>query len=135
MDLLRILLVERDDDLRRALLTYLNDQPDFTVVGVARNGADALTLLEKRGVDLIVTGLLMPIMDGLMMLERMKSLGFPSRLKVVVLSSLATKALRERAYDLGAACYLVKPVKPAQLCACIRKCFATACCANDIQLK
>lgn len=123
MKQLNILLVEHSGDLRRWMAAYLNDQPDFSVAGEASNGSDALRLLEIKEIDLIITEILMPVMDGLAMLERLRGMRLKPMPKVIVLSALARQAVRDRAYELGAGFYLVKPMKAELLCACIRKCF------------
>jgi two-component system response regulator (stage 0 sporulation protein A) len=128
MEQLNILLVEHNDDLRRWMTAYLNEQPDFTVNGEASNGLEALPLLETNAIDLIVTCILMPVMDGLAMLERIQEMHLEPKPKVIVLSSLARQALMDRACALGAGFYLVKPVDPELLCRCIRKCFSMTYC-------
>jgi CheY-like chemotaxis protein len=87
---------------------------DVTVVG---DGETALELLRREGKyaaaprpDLILLDLRLPRMDGLEFLARVKAEPKLKRLPVIVLTSSQAEADVARAYDLGAACYVTKPM-------------------------
>lgn len=112
-----ILLVEDDpldvENLQRALALLEIGNP----VRTARNGKEALDLLRARPVDgsfvpgLILLDLGMPIMGGLELLEALKADARLRTIPAVVLSGSNRDAERRQAYELGAAGYVVKPIR------------------------
>lgn len=99
----RVLVVDDDPDIRDLLVAVLKD--DGYEAESARNGREALDLLERWPADLVVLDLMMPVMDGWTFAERLreKKLAVP----IVVLSA-ATDVTRH-AQRLGAADVVTKP--------------------------
>jgi CheY-like chemotaxis protein len=86
----------------------------------AANGHDALSrLAAEPALDLVMTDLYMPVLDGFTLLERMKAEGALRRIPVVVISAGASDA-RVRALELGADVYLQKPVQLPDVVAAVR---------------
>jgi len=114
----RVLLVDDNDaDIaltRTFLLEEARLQCDFSV---ARSGREALATLYDRGcaVDLMLLDINMPEMDGFEVLEEMGRAPGPGRPVVVMCTGSTYDKDMERARDLGAAGYLVKPVTLEQL--------------------
>ena len=113
--MLRILLVEDDDDIRAALSRALSGQ-GVTVAAVAR-GADALGRLAEFAPDAVILDLGLPDLDGSDVLAMIRSLG-----DTPVLVATARDDEREivRLLDAGADDYLVKPFSAAQVLARVR---------------
>ena len=115
----RILLVDDEPDFARGLARLLSARfPEITVDAV-HNGAAALEILAQHSVQLMVTDLRMPEMNGLQLLT--KALHQQSDLSVVVLSAYgsietAVESLRAGAYD-----FLTKPIEPDQLFRVVEK--------------
>ncbi len=87
----------------------------------ARDGVEALELLQgATDVRLVVCDVNMPRMDGLQLLERMRENPQPGP-HVVMLTTEAETKLVERARQLGARGWLIKPVRPDLLAATARK--------------
>ncbi len=85
----------------------------------ANNGLDALDIVSNQSdLDLIITDLNMPHMDGFAFLERMKKL-LPQK-KVVVLSAYFDPSSKKRAYDLGVVEFVTKPINFTDLIRCIK---------------
>ena len=78
-------------------------------VDAATDGADALTYLDKAFYDVIVTDLEMPIMHGYELLENVRKLRGDDRTIVFVLTSRATEKHKEKAFQMGADGFIVKP--------------------------
>lgn len=103
----RILLVEDDREIRM-LLDYLLT-PDYVLVH-CENGSEALAHLEAGfWPDLILTDLMMPILDGYQLLDRIKAHPLWYAIPVVVLTARAGESDRLRALKLGVDDYLLKP--------------------------
>jgi two-component system response regulator NreC len=106
------------DGLRK----LLEGVKDMECVGVAANGVDALYLLEHIHVDVLVTDLDMPEMDGTQLIERARTKH--ADVRVVVLSMHDEPALVKRAMDVGADGYLVKSAGRDELVLAIRNVIA-----------
>ncbi|NOZ55795.1 MAG: sigma-54-dependent Fis family transcriptional regulator [Calditrichaeota bacterium] len=107
----RVLVVDDEEDILQ-LFTELLQRWGYEPV-TARNGVEALDKFRSQQIDLIVSDLKMPEMDGLELLQHIRSID--SRVPVLVLTGYPTvetavKAIQEGAYD-----YLMKPVNPEEL--------------------
>lgn len=115
----RILVVEDDEDMGENLqriLTLAGYQ-----VHLARDGAEAITVLQTQPFHLVLTDLLMPRMGGLELLGEIRRLG-PS-LPVVFLSAFGKQATFAKAMDLGAAGFVTKPFHANSLLEVIQQVF------------
>lgn len=78
----------------------------------ACDGEDALSVLRRQPVDLIISDINMPRMDGETLLREISADPELSRIPVVIVSSDATESRASRLMELGASAYLVKPFQP-----------------------
>ena len=81
----------------------------------AGHGAEALAVLERAWVDLIFTGISMPIMDGEELVDRLAASGTIEHLPVVIVSSAASEPRIRRLKDKGVRGFIRKPVTPEQI--------------------
>jgi two-component system chemotaxis response regulator CheY len=81
----------------------------------ARNGEEAWQILQHVPVDLIVTDLNMPVLDGWMLLERIKTTAAVSSTPVIVVTSSTNAAQEAELISLGASAVMGKPVSPAEV--------------------
>ena len=102
----KILLVE-DDVFMLQLLSDKLRKSGFDV-SVAGDGEECLKTLQSIKPDLVLLDIVMPKLDGLDVLRRMKSSPDLSSIPVIVLSNLGQKEEVERARDLGAKDYIIK---------------------------
>ena len=110
----RVLVVDDDPAIRELLVSVLSD--DGYQAESARNGRDALEVLERWPADVIVLDLMMPVMDGWTFAARMKE---KWSIPFVVLSA-ATDASRH-AEQMGAADVVAKPFDIDRLLPCIER--------------
>ena len=110
-----ILLVE-DDTTLSEMYTLKLSGAGYTVWH-ASNGQEGLALLEKNGASsLILLDVMMPVMDGFTMLERVKANDVWKKIPVVMLTNLGQGEDMERGKKLGAVDYWVKAnLTPAQV--------------------
>jgi DNA-binding response OmpR family regulator len=106
-----ILVVDDDHKILRLLRTTL--APEFQVVQAERGG-DALEIVERQRPDLVVLDIIMPGMDGLEVLKRIRDL---SGVPVILLTAKGTDSDKIAGLELGADDYLAKPFNPDELAA------------------
>ena len=104
----RILLVEDHRILREGLRAILNGQEDFTVVGEAADGGEAIRRAQELQPDLVVLDLSMPRMNGFNLTEKIRGDKKLAELPVVLVTALGSREDRERGIDVGANAYIVK---------------------------
>ena len=112
-----ILVVEDDAESRAAMLKVLENSDYRTME--ADNGQAALDLILESNVDVLVTDLRLPVMDGVELLKRAKAAD--QEIEVIMITGhgtveVAVEAIKEGAYD-----FITKPVKKAQLLHAIDK--------------
>ncbi|MCS7068005.1 MAG: response regulator transcription factor [Meiothermus sp.] len=117
---IRILLVDDHPVVRAGLSGLLSSQPDFEVVGEASNGLEALDLLEKQSLDVVLMDLRMPQMDGVSAIRQIRA-KFP-KVQVLVLTTYDTDSEIVRAVEAGATGYLLKDVPREELFRAVRLC-------------
>jgi two-component system, NtrC family, response regulator AtoC len=117
-----ILLVD-DDAAITTVLGSLLKQEGLSAL-VASSGNEALALLEKHPIDVVVTDLRMPGMDGMALLQRVVR-GWPD-VPVIVLSAHGTVALAVDAMKAGAADFLTKPFDRDEVLFVLKKALAGA---------
>ena len=118
MDRLRILLVDDHDLFRKGIARLIDSQPDFHVVGEARDGRDALAEAQKLDPEVILMDIEMPTWNGTEATRRIKS--EMARIHIVMLTVSDDDQNLFDAIRAGASGYLLKSVKPEELFRCLR---------------
>ena len=86
----------------------------------AYNAADALSFLEENTPDLILTDVMMPDIDGLTLIYKIRCASKSAAVPIIVFSAIATTSDREAAIDAGASAFLPKPFSSRELKEIIR---------------
>lgn len=102
------ILVVDDSGTVRKFVSVALEMQGFTVI-TACDGMDALEKLPEQHVDLVITDLNMPNMDGLELIRTLRQTDEYRELPVIVLSSLSDPVSKQSGYEAGAFSYLVKP--------------------------
>jgi DNA-binding NarL/FixJ family response regulator len=113
MEPLRILLVDDHLLFRKGLIRLLGAQPDFDVVGEARDGLEAIEKTRQLRPDLVLMDIRMPNCDGLEATRRIKA-QMPG-VHVVMLTVSDNEQDLARAVKYGADGYLLKDLQPEEL--------------------
>ena len=106
---MKILIADDNKDFSDILTEYISRQEDMEVVGVAPNGEVACELIQNTQPDIVILDVIMPYLDGIGVLERVRSLDIEKRPLFVMLSAVGQDKITERALSLGAEYYIVKP--------------------------
>ncbi len=114
----RILIVDSYPLFRSTLRTFLSQEPDFQIVGIAGNLRDAVWSVGSLDPDLVLTDLAMPDARGVEAVTGIKR-HYPD-VKVLVLSFHYEREFKQKCRDAGAAGYVVKDAIHEELCAGIR---------------
>ena len=117
--MIRVLIADDHHVVRRGLLFFLKTQKDIEVIGEAKNGVEAVTLVEQLKPDIVLMDLVMPEMDGIQATKRIKA-KWPS-VNVLMLTSFSDKDHVKPALDAGASGYQLKDIEPDDLVDSIRQ--------------
>lgn len=108
---MRILIVDNNVELCQILQQYLTSHDDFDVVGMAHDGEQAISDIQRLKPDLILLDITMPYLDGLGVLEALRSMELGKKPKVFVITAFGSDRLLSRLLALGADYFLVKPFR------------------------
>jgi len=115
---IRVLLADDHAVVRQGLRTFLDLQDDIEVVAEAGDGEAALDAAQRTDPDVILLDLVMPKLDGVGALKRLRER--ESRARIIVLTSFGDDDKLFAALRAGAAGYLLKDVQPPDLARAIR---------------
>lgn len=124
---IRILLADDHAVVRQGLAMFLALDPELEVIGQAENGAEALKMAHELKPDVVLMDLLMPVMDGITAIGRIRR-ELPDT-EVVAVTSVLEDASVVGAVRAGAIGYLLKDTQADELCRAIK-----AAAAGQVQL-
>ncbi len=113
------LLVVDDNEINRMLLERIFTKEGHAVA-LAADGHEALEYLKRERFDLVILDIMMPVMDGLTTLERIRSKQDTATLPVILVSAMSDTSDIVRGLELGANDYITKPVDMAVALARVR---------------
>jgi two-component system invasion response regulator UvrY len=114
----RVAVVDDHELVRIGLKQIIEAQPDFTWVGDAATGKDALEVLRSKPCDVLLLDLSLPDMSGLDVLRRIKS--HHETVATLVLSAFPEKQYGLNVLRAGASGFVTKTAAPDELCRAIR---------------
>lgn len=103
-----ILIVEDNPELLEIMKRLLTEKYN---VMTARNGQQALGIIQRRDTDIVITDVMMPVMDGMELTRQIKNSPDYAQLPVVMLTAKTTESDRNTGYECGADAYITKPFK------------------------
>lgn len=109
----KILIVD-DCGTTRKLLGFIVKERGYRIIG-ASNGLEALEMIAQNPVDLVLTDLNMPQMDGLELSRTIRSNDVYRELPIVMVTTEASEADRKIGLEAGVTTYLTKPISPQRL--------------------
>jgi DNA-binding NarL/FixJ family response regulator len=115
----RVAIADDNESVRVFLRMLVQAEPDFEFVGEAADGAEAVSLAERERPDLLILDIAMPGLDGLQVLERLRS-SCPE-VQIVVYSGSGATTLNDAVLELGAADCVKKGVSNEELIERLRR--------------
>ncbi len=106
---IKIVLADDNKDFCQVLKEYLSNEDDIEILGIAKDGIEALDLVKRTQPDLLVLDVIRPHLDGLGVIEKLNAMDIPKMPKIIVLSAVGQDKITQSAINLGADYYIVKP--------------------------
>ena len=113
-------LVVEDSPMMRQLVVFALGRLKNLSVTEADDGVDGLRKLASASYDIILTDINMPIMDGLKLIQRVRTDPKHKDTPIVVITTEGGKEDRERALRLGANAYITKPIPAPKVIATVK---------------
>ncbi|MCL6479688.1 MAG: sporulation transcription factor Spo0A [Peptococcaceae bacterium] len=118
---IKLVIADDNKEFCELLKEFINQQDDLILAGVANNGLEALELIEKHSPDIVVLDIIMPHLDGIGVLEKLATGCIANRPRVIMLTAFGQESVTQRAVELGADYYILKPFDFSVLAARIRQ--------------
>ncbi|TVY04467.1 sporulation transcription factor Spo0A [Cohnella terricola] len=111
MPRIEVFLADDNREFTNLLSEYIQEQDDMTVIGVAYNGEEVIRQLEEtqRVPDVMILDIIMPHLDGLGVLEKLRDMNLSPMPKIIMLTAFGQENITQRAVQLGASYYILKP--------------------------
>ena len=104
-----VLVADDNRDFANVVREFLSRYEEFDVVGVAYDGNEAVKLTYDTKPDVIVLDIIMPIIDGIGVMQKIKESNLDKKPEIVILSGVSQEKMTKDAINLGASCFLLKP--------------------------
>jgi two-component system, chemotaxis family, chemotaxis protein CheY len=116
-----IALVVEDSPTMRQLIVFALRRIRGLEVLEADDGVDALRKMAASKLDIILTDINMPIMDGLKLVKRVRSDEALKHIPIIIITTEGAEEDRQRALALGANAYITKPIQAPQVIAKVKE--------------
>ena len=107
---MRVLIVDDSPTMRQMILFAIKRIPTLAA-DEAGDGVEALKKIRERSYDLVITDINMPMMDGLKLVSIVRQDASLAKMPIVIVTTEAGQADRDRAFALGANEYFTKPIQ------------------------
>lgn len=104
-----VLLADDSVEFTKMVKEHLDGQEGITVAGVAHDGREALELTKEVKPDVLLLDMIMPCMDGLSVLKRIKNANIEKEPVCMMLSGVGQEKTTQKAVELGAQYFMLKP--------------------------
>ena len=120
--MIKILLADDQTILTEGIKSVLETCPDFKVVGIAQDGAEAVELTEKLRPDVVLMDIRMPNMNGVVATKKIKEID--GNIKIIVLTTFDDSDYILSAINNGASGYLLKDIGATALIDAVKNAYA-----------
>lgn len=109
MERISVCLVDDNPELVMLMEDYFEEQDDIDVIGTASNGKECLDMLEVLEPDVLILDIIMPHVDGIAVLEEMRSSDLDYTPQVIMLTAFGQEEVMKKAVEYGASYFILKP--------------------------
>lgn len=104
-----VLIADDNHEFAQTLSNYINKQDDMEVIGIAKDGNEAVNAIKMVRPDIALLDVIMPHLDGLGVLEKINPISNDIKTMFIMLSAVGQDKVTQKAITLGAEYYVVKP--------------------------
>ena len=104
-----ILIADDNQEFSQTLANYIHEQEDMEVIGIAKDGEEAVDMIANIMPDVALLDVIMPHLDGIGVLEKMNMMKNNKKPICIMLSAVGQDKITQKAVNLGAEYYIVKP--------------------------
>lgn len=123
-----VLLVDDNPRIINSLKEIILTDSELEFVGSAEDGEEGLRLIAEKKPDVVLLDLIMPKLDGLGLMEKLKKdTSIQNRPSIIVVSAIRQDMVMESAFDLGAEYYILKPFDSETILSRIRQVKGNMC--------
>jgi len=108
-DKITVLIADDNTDFTSTLVGFLEKEEDMEVIGIARDGKEASEMVISKEPDVLLLDVIMPYLDGIGVLEKINSSNMDKKPMCIMLSAVGQAKITQKAINLGAEYYVVKP--------------------------
>ena len=108
-DKITILIADDNPDFANTVSGYIDEDDDFEIIAIARDGRQAVEMILNTEPDVALLDVIMPHLDGIGVLEQINAAKMKKRPLCIMLSAVGQDKITQRALDLGAEYYAMKP--------------------------
>ena len=105
-----ILIADDNPEFAKTLTNYIERDEELEVIAVARDGKQAVEMILNTEPDIALLDVIMPHLDGIGVLEKIKEANMRKRPMCIMLSAVGQDKITQRALELGADYYSIKPI-------------------------
>ena len=104
-----VAIADDNREFAKTLTNYLGRDEQIEIIGVAKDGNEAVELIKEKKPDVAILDVIMPHLDGLGVLEKLREQELEKNPVCIMLSAVGQDKITQKAISLGAEYYIVKP--------------------------
>ena len=112
-----VLIADDNKEFTMTLSSYLENEEEFQIIGIAKDGNEAYELAVQLKPDILLLDVIMPHLDGLGVLEKLYNTQLEKMPLSIILSAVGQDKITQKAISLGTQYYIVKPFDLEELLA------------------
>lgn len=112
---INLFIADNADENRSIIASYFENQPDYQIIGQSRDSYETLDFIKEHPVDVLIMDIVLSGMDGFEFIEKAKQELGNKMPKIIVTSCLSHNGFVNKAIQLGASYFMIKPIDPATL--------------------
>lgn len=108
-DKITVLIADDNPDFANTLTSYIEEDDELEIIAIARDGKEAVEMILNTQPDVALLDVIMPHLDGIGVLEKINDANMKKMPLRIMLSAVGQDKITQRALELGAEYYVIKP--------------------------